>query len=155
MDISAAIRWVGGLIWAAIVGCFGPPFAVVFAALMVLMVFDTILAVLANGRRHNLNPEAGALGSKRKLSTLIFLLAFSVFYATAEYAGMEFLGKFPTAAIAVALFCAWEILSILVNAKLCGMTLPGPLGQGFDWLTELMAPQKLSPEEEATIVPHG
>lgn len=145
MELSAALRWLGGLVWAALLSCYGPPFAVVFLALMALMAFDTLLAILANGRKRNLDPDAGALGSRRKLGTLIFLLAFAVFYETLEYSGGWDLARFPGPAFAVSLFCGWELLSIAVNAKLCGVSLPGPLGQALDWLLQYMAPHKLPP----------
>lgn len=153
MELSAALRWLGGLIWAAVLSCFGPPYAVVMLALMVLMVLDTALAVLANGQRRNLDPEVGARGSKRKLGTIVFLLAFAVFYETAEYAGLDFLQGFPAPVLAAALFCGWEMLSVGVNARLCGVELPGPLGAAFDQLLRLMAPHKLPPDPKPEPTP--
>ena len=145
MDITAWGRWVVGLLWAVLVSTFGPPFANVMIGLMVMMLADTLLAVVANGRCRNIDPTAGMYGSKRKLGTVVFLLAFAVFYRLSDVVGGWDLARFPAPTGAVVLFAAWEFGSILANAKACGMVLPGPLGLLFDWLATMLAPSKMPP----------
>lgn len=145
MELGGMLKWLLSAGGAALLAVFGPPFAVALAGLIALMMLDTLLALVANGRIGKVDPAVGYLGWRRKAATVLVLLCLAIIYAMAQYLAVPDLDRYPLPTAVVLAFALVELLSVLRNARLCGATLP-LLDTMFGQLEAGARP--LPPEEE-------
>jgi phage-related holin len=139
MDISE--HWKAAMaIIGAILGCFAS-IAVAVAGLAGLMFFDLLSAIVANGKRAKLDPQAGYLGWKRKCNTLIVVLAIALAQHLALLQGVSQV-ELPAAQVIAGGFALVEILSIIRNLKLAGGWLPRFLEGAFKQAEEAVGAGK-------------
>ena len=118
-----ALGSIGGIL-AAVFG----PISAVLAGLLALLFLDLGSALIANGRRHNLDPLTGYLGWRRKANTLLLVLALAVAQAIGARAGIADL---PAAQAVAGGFAVIEVLSVIRNLTLVGGRLPVEIGGLF------------------------
>jgi len=133
---------------ATIIAIFGPPFAQIFGLLLALMLLDLLSAILANGRAGKIDPAVGYAGWRRKVMTVLVVLAVPIANEVASSVGVPGLTDLPAGAAVAGGFCLVELLSIIRNAGLCGVKLPITVS------ASLVQPPD-QPPGEPPIVPHG
>jgi phage-related holin len=115
--IKATLFTVGGCV-GAVLG----PIATPLIILVVLMATDLMSALVANGKRSKIDPGYGWGGWKRKTNTLILVLSLAVLQQLGADQGITGL---PAAQVVAGGFALIEFFSVVRNAILSGVILPG------------------------------
>lgn len=132
--LGSGIKWAAGLVGAAMAALFTMPLSAVLAWLIALMLIDTLTALVAlgvNGQDHKIDPQVGFLGWRRKATTILIVLAVAIaqeVVQTLSGTGLsQMVPQIPAAAGVAAGFSMVELLSVIRNARLCGVDLTAPL----------------------------
>lgn len=119
--IKAGLSCAGAAL-AALWASVGTAWLVLFA----VMVMDTLTAMIANGRLHQLSPEAGAYGWRRKSITLILVLTLAILQQGVDPGVLAAYGvaNLPAAQFLAGLFTVIEAMSVVRNYIYCGGYMP-------------------------------
>jgi phage-related holin len=121
-DAGKGILYLCGAAVAALWQSVGTPLVVLF----ILMLMDTITAMIANGKLKQLSPEAGAYGWRRKSTSLILVLAVAILQQGVDPGILAGYGlqTLPAAQSIAGIFAVMEGLSVVRNYIYCGGYLP-------------------------------
>ncbi len=148
MDVLIAeVKTVLVVIGAAIVAVLSPV-ASALTVLIVLMALDLASGLVANGKRHKLDPAVGWGGWKRKANTLLVVVALAVLQ---QIGAREGLPSIPAAQAVCGGFAVLEMTSIIRNAILSGVRIPKIMRSAFAKLEEeILGSEPASEPKKAT-----